>query len=433
MINVNSIWGEVKFKEYPTLNKDVNCEVLVIGGGLSGLLIAYYLQKNHHDVILVEQNKIASNISKNTTASISIIQDKLYKDRIKDSGFKTAKYYLDANLKAIEEYDKLSQELDFDYKKQNVFCYTNKDANMLQVEYNALHTLGLDVEVIDRCEELPIRSMAIKVKNQATCNPLKLMSQLANNLTIYENTKIVSLNSKKASTDNKYTINFSKAIVATHYPCFDKLGFYFLKMYQNRSNVLVLKQQELNNFYISIHRGGLYFRSYKDYLLIGGYDYRVGECRHVLEDFKEIIEFYYNKKAVFEFANQDLITLDEMPYVGRISHFYKNIYVATGFNGYGFTGAMISSMVLKDIIEKNNSDYIQLFSPQRKYLLKPFFKQLKIAIKNMFIFKKKKCTHMGCKLNYNVLEKTYECMCHGSRFDQNGKLKNEPAKKDLKD
>ncbi len=432
MIIVDSIWGEIKFKDYPRLNQDIDCEILVIGGGLSGLLIAYYLQKNHHDVVLVEKDKIASKISKNTTATISVIQDKLYQDRIKDSGFKIAQYYLDANLKAIKEYDKLSQEIDFDYQKQSVFYYTNKDYALLEKEYNALYTLGLDVKIREICDELPFRINAIEVKDQATCNPFKLMSCLAADLTIYENTKVISLNGKKAVTENNQTIRFKKAIVATHYPCFDKLGFYFVKMYQTRSNVLVLKQQELRNFYISMHRGGLYFRSYKDYLLIGGYDYRVGKCRHIIEDFKDIIESYYNQTPIYDFANQDLITLDEMPYIGRISHFYKNIYVATGFNGYGFTSAMLSSMVLKDLIEKNDSEYKQLFSPQRKYLLKPFFKQLKTALTHILNFNGKKCSHMGCKLNYNELDKTYECMCHGSRFDQNGKVKNEPAKKDLK-
>ncbi len=423
---MNLLWQNKNYKEFPKLEEDKECEILIVGGGLCGILIAHKLN-NNNNVIVLEKNYIGSGITQNSTATISIIQDKLYKDKIKEIGFKKTKQYVLANKEALKEFKMLSKQYDFDYKEESVINYIYNDDKTFFEEFNALESLDLNPKLY----ELNNKNIkALEIENQATCNPLKLVNELAKNLTIFEHSKVIKLNTKYALLENGCKVFFKKVIIATHYPLFDKGCFFFLKMYQVRSAVLLIKHEELNNFYISMQKGDLYIRSYNNYLLIGGYDYRVGECKNALNSLKEKVIKHFNKDITYQFVNQDLITLDSMPYIGKT--LFKNIYVATGFNEYGFTSSMIASIMFKDIFEKGYSSYQKLLAPNRFMYLKNLLKQIKYALKNLLSFKCPRCTHMKSKLNYNVFDNTYECELHGSRFNYNGEVKNEPAKKNIK-
>lgn len=430
---MSSIWEmqNDEAKSFPKLDRDITTDILVIGGGIAGILCASRLTKQGFNVALVEKNTLGSGITKNTTATITAQQDKLYQDRIKDDGLETAKMYLEASLEAIKEYQELANEYEFAFKECSSIAYSLNDREQVIKEYNALHQLGYSVKYHDKIDLPLIVEGAIEFENQAVCDPIKLINQLAQELIVYEHTKVIKIKNNLAITVEGAIIRFQKAIIATHYPMSDLSGMYFVKMHQVRSRVAVINDYpELSSFYIDMNKGGLYFRSVGSTLLVGGNDYRVGEC-HSNSNFITEVMKVMKQPIADEFVNQDCITLDEMPYIGRLSHFNSSIYVATGFNEYGMTNAMLSAMIISDLIMKKTNPYAKLFSPQRTYKLKPLLKQLKVFVTSFFKFGGKRCKHLGCTLNFNQEERTYECLCHGSRYTSFGEVKNEPTKKNL--
>lgn len=126
------------------------------------------------------------------------------------------------------------------------------------------------------------------------------------------------------------------------------------------------------------------------------------------------------------------MSLDGIPYIGRYSAHTPDLYVAAGFNKWGMTSAMVSAMLLRDMVLGRENPWKEVFSPSRS-LLKP---QLLIngaeAFVNLLAPTKKRCPHMGCALKWNPHEHTWDCACHGSRFDADGSLINNPAVGDAK-
>lgn len=430
MIYLKSLWeAYIENRDIERVDSDISCEVLVIGGGICGLLCAYQL-KEFCDVIVVERDRIGMGITKNMTASISVLQDKLYQDRILEVGFDKAKLYLEANQLAVEAYKKLGKELDFDFVEKSTIAYSTKSTEIISKEYAILESLGCKPVYRDKIE-LPFKIKgALEVYGQGECNPIKLCNCLAKHLTIFEDTKIEKIKKNYAITQNGYKIFAKHIMLATHYPFKEKKGLYFSKLHQMKSDVVAIKMDsELKSNYLSMEKGGLYVRSYNGYHIYGGVDERVG-CFNSRDLTKEV-EGLLNKEGSFSWRNQDLITLDEMPYIGNISFWYPNIYVGTGFNAFGLTGSMLTAILLKDYILGVPNPYQQLFSPQRKYYLKSYFVQMLRSAKSLLSIGGKRCKHMGCKLKYNEITEQYECECHGSVFNKDGSVCHDPAKKKL--
>ncbi len=418
-----TIWQSKNVKHYESLQENISTDVLVIGGGICGMLTAYYLSKTFK-VVLVEANKIANSRTRKTTAVITALQDIYYKDIIKRMGKNSAKQYLEANLNAIEEYAKLSSFFDFDFERVNSYKYFKNQKKKLREEFSAIESLGYSPKIED--------DYAICFPNQAQMNPLKLILNLANYFTIYENTKIIKLKNQIAYTE-MYHINAKHIVVATGYPFLKLKGLYPLKLTQKKSYVAVVddvkKERDFNA--IGCEEGDLYFRTYENRLIIGGNDQKTG---HTILGFKPLLHYieqnYPNNPISYQWINQDCISLDGLPYIGK---YFKNqeVYVATGFNLWGMTGSMIAAQILKDKINKERNPYESLFDPKRKCPMLPLAKNIATAIVNL-LKPKKRCTHLGCSLYFNKEEGTYECPCHGSKYDINGKIIFNPANQDKK-
>jgi hypothetical protein len=125
------------------------------------------------------------------------------------------------------------------------------------------------------------------------------------------------------------------------------------------------------------------------------------------------------------------MTLDGVPYIGVHRKSAPHIYVATGFNKWGMTGSMVAANVLRDLITLGSSEYEELFSPQRSMLQPQLLVNGFSALGNL-ILPGKRCPHMGCSLRWNRAERTWDCPCHGSRFDEHGNLIDNPAKRGIK-
>lgn len=431
---MNSIWtGSASLPHFKMLEGSVKTDVLIIGGGIAGILCAYFLKEQGVDVLLAEGSTICSGVTENTTAKITSQHGLIYEKLLNHVGIEKAKMYLDANQNAVKKYYELCKDIDCDFEKKTNCVYSIDDRGKLEREASALYKLDFSAEVIET-KELPFQTAgAVSFENQAQFHPLKFLSRIAQNLNIYEHTFVKELRDHTAITE-RGSIAFQKLIFATHFPIDNKHGMYFLKMYQHRSYVIALKNaQKLRNLYVDGAKGGLSFRCYQDYLLLGGGSHRTGKTGGNWQELRDFAaEHYPNATEKYFWATQDCMTLDGIPYIGAYSKRMPECFVATGFNKWGMTSSMVSAMILTDLVLEKENSYAPVFSPSRN-MLKP---QLLInafeATVNLLTISKKRCPHLGCALKWNEAEHSFDCPCHGSRFDWEGNLLNNPANGDLK-
>lgn len=430
-----SIWShEVMLPEFESLNEDKKTDTLIIGGGLCGILCAYYLEKAGIDYILVEGNRIASGITKNTTAKITSQHGLIYSEIIRTKGIESAQMYLAANEKALEQYAMLCKDIKCDFERKNAYTYSLSDRTKVEEEVKAVIKLGFKAEFIEKLVELPFKTEgAVCFKNQAQFNPLKFLREIVKGLKIYENTFVRELTPTEAITD-KGRIKARKIIVATHFPFINKHGSYFLKLYQHRSYVSAFEGTEkLSGMYVDENKKGKSFRTYGDYLLVGGGGHRTGKQGGAWKELESFAaKSYPGAKLCFEWAAQDCMSLDGIPYIGRYSKNIPEMFVATGFNKWGFTSSMTAAMILCDMIQDKDNDYAEVFSPYRSMVKPQLFVNGFETTKNLLTPTKKRCPHLGCALKWNKAEHTWDCPCHGSRFEENGKLIDNPATGDTK-
>lgn len=476
---MKSVWSEsCKFRKREALNKDIKTDVLVIGAGIAGILTAYMLKQKGRDVVLIDVAEIASGNTKNTTAKITSQHDLIYSKLIAEFGEEKARQYAKANELAIKKYKEIIEDkrIECDFEEKPAYVYSLNEIDVLKEEVEAAKNLGIDAEFVDEAN-LPFKiNGAVKFNNQAQFNPLKFLKGISNELIIYENTRALEIKENLVVTSGG-NITANNIVVDTHYPIMNAPGYYFMKMHQERSYVLALENtSEIDGMYIDLNKEGYSFRTYNNLLLLGGISHRTGENEEggSYDELRKVAKKLYPKaKEKYYWSAQDCMTIDGIPYIGRYSSETPNIYIATGFNKWGMTSSMVSAMIISDMILEKENDFSEIFSPRRFDLslsinniandlietAKNFIAQ-KVSIpsseiehiknghggiieyngEKVGVYKNKegkeffvstKCTHLGCQLSWNADELTWDCPCHGSRFDYKGRLIGSPATKDL--
>ncbi|XZH06881.1 FAD-dependent oxidoreductase [Clostridium perfringens] len=476
---MKSVWSEsCKFRKREALNKDIKTDVLVIGAGIAGILTAYMLKQKGREVIVIDASEIVSGNTKNTTAKITSQHDLIYSKLIAEFGEEKARQYAKANELAIKKYKEIIEDkrIECDFEEKPVYVYSLNEVDVLKEEAKVAKNLGIDAEFVQEAN-LPFKiNGAVKFNNQAQFNPLKFLKGISNELVIYENTRALEIKENLVVTSGG-NITAKNIVVATHYPIMNAPGYYFMKMHQERSYVLALENtSEIDGMYIDINKEGYSFRTYNNLLLLGGISHRTGENEEggSYDELRKVAKKLYPKaKEKYYWSAQDCMTIDGIPYIGRYSSETPNIYVATGFNKWGMTSSMVSAMIISDMILEKENDFSEIFSPRRFDLslsinniandlietAKNFIAQKVYIpsseiehIKNghggiieyngekVGVYKNKegkeffvstKCTHLGCQLSWNADELTWDCPCHGSRFDYKGRLIGSPATKEL--
>ncbi|MBQ6630947.1 MAG: FAD-dependent oxidoreductase, partial [Romboutsia sp.] len=444
----------------------------------AGILTGYMLKQNGVDVVLIDADETASGNTKNTTAKITSQHDLIYDKLISEFGEEKARQYAKANELAIKKYKEIIQKrnIDCDFEEKSAYIYSLNEVENLKKEVDAANKVGICAEFVEDAN-LPFKIKgAVKFNNQAQFNPLKFLKDISKDLLIYENTRALEIKENLVVT-NRGNINAENIVVATHYPIMNTPGYYFMRMHQERSYVIALENaQDVNGMYRDFDKNGYSFRNYKDLLLLGGIGQRTGENEKgkSYDKLRKIArELYPNSIEKYHWSAQDCMTIDKIPYIGRYSEDTPNVYVATGFNKWGMTTSMVSAMIISDMILGKENDFSEIFSPNRfdfslsiKNLATDMIETTKnfIAqkiyipssqiehIKNghagivehngekVGVYKDNdgkefivstKCPHLGCQLAWNADELTWDCPCHGSRFDYKGKLIGSPSTKDL--
>jgi len=332
---------------------------------------------------------------------------------------------------------------------------------------------------------------AIKFPNQAQFNSYKYILALAkliekNNGKIYEDSKVVELKKDEEGyivETEEAKVKAKYVIIASHYPIINFPGFYFMKMYQETSYLMAVETNEalFDGMYINSEEPTISFRTAlyngKRVLIVGGMSHKTGAKIDLSKAYQELEkvakELYPDSKVLFRWNTEDCITLDKIPYIGEFSNFMPNVYVGTGYKKWGMTSSNVAANIITDKILERENKYEKVFNSKRLKPIKNYEeltnmvkevgysliinrlkntdedlkdvkidegKIIEIDNKKVGIYKDKEgkiyavkpyCTHLGCELSWNNLDKTWDCPCHGSRFNYDGKNLYEPALKDL--
>ncbi len=427
-----SVWQyEVSLPKFEQIKGDIKTDVLIIGGGLCGILCAYFLKEKGIDYILLEGSTICSGTTKNTTAKITSQHGLIYNNLINSIGHDGAKKYLFANQDAVSEYEKLCKNIDCDFEKKKAYTYSLSSPEKIEKEVVVVNSLGFSASFEDT-KELPFKTQgAICFAGQAQFNPLKFIKEISKNLNIRENSFIDEIGPGYAKS-NGHKITFQKAIICTHFPFINKHGSYFLKLYQHRSYVSAFENADIiSGMYVDEDLKGLSFRQYNGLLLLGGGSHRTGKEGGSWQELDELSHKYYPDSVLkYQWATQDCMSLDHIPYIGQYSAKTPDLLVATGFNKWGITSSMVAAKILLHMVLDKTPDYADIFSPSRSVLKPQLFINGFESTIHLLKPTAPRCPHLGCALSWNKQEHSWDCPCHGSRFDKNGALIDNPATDD---
>ena len=430
---MESIWTKgIEMPHFPALAGDEKTDVLIIGGGMAGILCAYFLRERGVDYILVEGRTVGSGVTANTTAKITSQHGLIYHRLLQHAGAEMASMYLAANQDAVKKYAELCRQIPCDFQWKPSCVYSVGNRKKLEQEAEALSKIGFPAEFLETTElPFPVAG-AIAFADQAQFHPLKFLAGISENLKIREHTFVKALKDHTAVTD-RGNIVFQKVIFATHFPIDNKHGMYFLKLYQHRSYVLALEHgAALSGMYVDENPLGMSFRNYGELLLVGGGAHRTGERGGDWQEIRNFTQKYYpHGREMGCWSTQDCMSLDQVPYIGPYSKSRPHCFVAAGFNKWGITSSMAAAGILTSMIMEEENPYSEVFCPSRNMISRQLFVNGGVAVKNMLAFSKKCCPHMGCTLKWNGQEHSWDCPCHGSRFDEKGELLDNPANGNL--
>lgn len=428
------LWNDdVKAINFTPMNGDRYADVLIIGGGMTGILCAYQLKRQGVDCLLLEADRVGGGTTDGTTAKITAQHGLIYRKLLSRYGADFARGYYDANTAAIEEYRRLAEEIPCDFVTADNLIYSRRSEGVIDRELEALDKIGRPA-LLEENLPLPFQTRgAVKFSEQAMFHPRKFLAGIAKGLPICERTPVLKLDGRTAYTPRgKATAD--KIVIATHFPILNARGLYWMRLHQSRSYVLALKNAPpLTGMYMDEQDDGLSFRPHDEYLLLGGGGKRTGKPCGGFEPLERFAAQHYpSAEVAYQWAAQDCMSLDEVPYIGQYAPGLPHLYVASGFNKWGMTSAMVAATLLTDLILEHPNPAVAIFSPARLPALLPLAANIGSSAVGMLTPTIHRCTHLGCGLHYNRREHSWDCPCHGSRYDKNGHILNGPAKKPRK-
>lgn len=408
----DSIWksgDRTKESRYGKMECMEVTDVVIVGGGVCGILCAWFLKDAGVDCILIEKDRIAGGTSRDAMAQVTSQHGLIYSQLLERDGEEKARMYLQANELAIEKYRELASHIDCDFEETSSYVYSKDNRELIEQEVETANRLGMKATFCETTE-LPFDiAGAVCFPGQAQLNPAKLMDGLVKdleqckNIHLFEDVVIDDWLKRMVWCRTRVTVA-EHVICTTHFPFYKKLGKYDNKMYLEQFSILALEHAgKMKGMYTDAQKGGLSFRSYGDLLLMAGGTHKV-ESRNEDSDAGlqklrgEASRYYPNAKEIAHWDVADCVSLDGIPYIGKYAAKAPLFYVATGFNGWGMTSAMIAAMLLTDMILKDRAGeekassypWAEVFSPERKILLPQYFSNIKDNISDKFASKRHK-------------------------------------------
>lgn len=477
MNKIKSIWDIKLDSKLKELDRNIEVDILIIGAGITGMTTAYYLRNKN--ICVVDANRIGHGVTLGTTAKINYFQERIYSKIMSVRSRETAVKYLNSQKYAIENLKEIieRENIDCNFKRVSsyVFANTEKEVEPLKKEIDFLKASKINVKK----DQLPIKITnysSYRVDDTYIFHPLKYLNGIykileKNNIPVYENSKITKIekeNEHYTCYSEKYNIKAKKVVLACHYPYFIIPFLLPLKSHIEKSYIVVSKVNEDGNFTCISSNSPTYscrFYQNKDniYQISLAESHNTSVKQNDSYHFKRVKEIFNLKDEdiVFMYTNVDIMTPDHMPYIGELK---ENMYIGVGYNTWGMTNGILGARIISDMILNKENEYKDIFNPNRinlsnlislptilggqiKSYLGPKINKNKSWYSDNIKFYDglasytdeegkehivyNKCPHFGCSLIFNEEERTWDCPCHSSRFDIDGKCIKGPSNKDI--
>jgi glycine/D-amino acid oxidase-like deaminating enzyme/nitrite reductase/ring-hydroxylating ferredoxin subunit len=474
---------------YPPLQGDLEVDVAVLGGGITGLTTALLLKRDGARVAVVEAARVGSGVTGCTTAKVSALQSTIYSTIKSRHGKEGAAVYADASLAGVEQVAALAKEEDIecDLERRPAFTYAAEEdgPSSVEQEAKAAQEAGLDAVLTDGIDlPFPIAG-AVRLADQLQFHPVRYTQGLAAAVDgggsfVAEGTRALGIEegSPWRVRTTRGTITAGQVVVATHYPLLDR-GLFFARLRAQRSYCIAAEVRGPlpEGMSISADPPTRSVRSYRDFLIVGGEGHETGARKAVPARYERLEQFarrhWEVRQIKYSWSAQDPFSYDHLPVIGRYAPRSSRLFVASGFMKWGLASGTFAAMILSDLIAGRDNPWAARFSPNRLSLRStPELAQMnsKVAI-DFFVDRlvpaqvgsganvprgeartirdglgktgvyrddqenlhavSLRCTHLGCLLRFNAAERSWDCPCHGSRFDVDGAVLEGPAVKPL--
>ena len=473
----------------PVKNQAWNDQIfdcLIVGGGITGLTTALLLQQAGKKTVVTEAHTIGFGTTGGTSAHINTFADTTYKEAESAFGADGAQLFAEA---IQEGFNLIKNNIDnnkiaCDYEPKTGYLYAENEDEVKQLAdiYDGAVKVGVLVEYTDEVPTPVPFQKALAWGRQAQFHPLKYLTglelaYLKAGGTISENTLVKGVITENGihSAEN---IKAKAVIYATHMP--PNINVFNFECSPYRSYVMAVKLKSgkyPDALIYDSQEPYHYVRSHnidgQQLLIAGGLDHKTGhdDPENAFSQLEKYIRKYYNVSSIkYKWSSQYYVPVDGLPYIGQMPFSADGIYCATGFNGNGMMLGSVAAKILSDLVQGKKSKYEKLFSPSRIKPIDSFSEFVKenadvayhfladrLKIKETDSVERLKpdtgkvievdghkiaaykdadgnlhtlspiCTHAGCIVNWNGEEKSWDCPCHGARYDIEGRVLTGPA------
>ncbi len=485
---------------FSPLPADATCDVCIVGAGIAGLSVAYFLSKEKKSVIVLDDGSIGGGESERTTAHLSNALDEGYVELERMHGKAVTKLAAESHTAAIDTIEKIvkAEKIDCDFERVDgyLFLGPGEEKSDLDEEIHAAQRAGLkDVEWVQR---VPLDAFdtgpALRFPNQGQFHLTKYLAGLAKAITnmggkIHCNTHVSEVHGgdkPNVVTESGHTVAAADIVLATNSPIHDNALLY-AKQSPYRTYVLGM----------TIPRGSVpamllwdtadpyhYVRTCRDphgkgdVLIVGGEDHKTGQQDDAGLRFARLEAWAHKRFPMIEelrwkWSGQVMEPVDGLAYIGRdTTKDGKHLFIVTGDSGHGITHGTIAGILLTDLIFGRKNPWADIYSPFRSPLhaTGEFLKEganiaaqyadwmtpgakgtddmqpdsgriVRKGLTKIAVYRDGKgalhhfsavCPHKGCIVQWNSFEKTWDCPCHGSRYEATGRVLNGPTIEDLR-
>jgi glycine/D-amino acid oxidase-like deaminating enzyme/nitrite reductase/ring-hydroxylating ferredoxin subunit len=487
-----SIWlATADGASFPALDQDVQVDVAIVGAGITGITTALLLKRLGATVAVIERASVAVGATGHTTAKITALQGTRLSDIRSKHGVEGAAAYAEATVDAITRIASLvaDEGLDCDFERRDAFTYAGDERQVASVEQeaDAAREAGLPVELTTDTGlpwEVPA---AVRLAAQAQFQPVSYTRGLAQRVAgdgshVFESTQVTGVHEGgpcRVETAGGGTVTAERVVVATNYPLLDR-GLFFARLEATRSYCVALpvRGDVPQGMLITAGQPTRSLRTFGEHLIVGGEGHRTGAADARPERYQALVEFALRHfdvgpPAPYRWSTQDGMPVDALPYIGPYTPGSKRLFVAAGFMKWGMTNATIAATVLTDLMAERDNPYAARFDPNR-VSLRGLPKTAKLNLHagreligerltpadassadevpagearvvrsgagKIGVFRDEaggvhgvslRCTHLGCLVRFNDAERSWDCPCHGSRFDVDGAVLAGPATRPL--
>ena len=477
--------------DYAPLESDRSVDVAVVGGGIAGLSTAMSLRDRGLTVAVLERDRVATGVTGKSTAKLTSQHGLIYDHLRREFGRRQASQYARAQEDAIDAVERRIDELGIDcgFERQPSYLYGD-EPDAIQREANAARAAGLEATYVTSVPPFERAQAAVRFDDQAWFHPRTYLLAIAAELrddegaSVHEGTRVTDVEpgSPARVHTREATVTARRVVLATGFPILDRAG-YFARMHPKRSYVLGIRLHgELPD--------GMYYRAGENYrsvrahrgdeqlLLVGGENHKTGQGGSTVDRYRRLERWARERFPVEEIAyhwsTQDYKTVDKVPFVGRAGVGAENVLVATGFRGWGMTNGVAAGRLLAEHVAGGNPSGRDLFDPLRvtpkpslssaltenadtasqfatdwaRALLHPDRDPLEPGEGRIVRHDGRPiacarddggdlhatsavCPHMACLVQWNDAERSWDCPCHGSRFDLDGAVLEGPATEPL--